>query len=380
MAGDWIKMRVDLGDDPSVIQMASQLDASEDEVVGKLHRLWSWADRHTTDGTAPAITARWVDRYVGCPGFADAMIKAAWISFSEDGVVFPSFDRHNGESAKKRSEATIRQRLSRENRDNGVTGVARTAIPKPFVRHVMERDAYACVYCGEASTAEKEASRKAILSVDHIKPIARGGSAAVENLACACRRCNSEKSDRTPEEWDLLPTFLQPNVIYQDGQLVTRKSQDSRDKHATRGEKRREEKIEIPSVTDVTGGKPPLTPDEIIFGYGLPILTNAGTPEKQARSFLGGLRKAHGDDALVNTLRECIRAKPLQPLEWLAKAMPPDSTGTASKRETFAERDAKNARKRWEEMTGQQHPDSLPKNITNVIDSQILELSHDQSH
>ena len=147
-----------------------------------------------------------------------------------------------------------------------------------------------------------------------------------------------------------------------------------------REEKRREEKKEIPSVTDVTGGKPPLTPDEIIFGYGLPILTNAGTPEKQARSFLGGLRKAHGDDSLVNTLRECIRVKPLQPLEWLAKAMPPDSTGATSKRETFAERDARNARKRWEEMTGQQHPDSLPKNIVNVIDSQILELTHDQSH
>ena len=85
------------------------------------------------------------------------------------------------------------------------------------------------------------------------------------------------------------------------------------------------------SVTDVTGGKPPMTPDEIIFGYGLPILTNAGTAEKQARSFLGGLRKAHGDDALVNTLRECIRAKPLQPLEWLAKAMPPAGTEASSK-------------------------------------------------
>jgi len=87
--------------------------------------------------------------------------------------------------------------------------------------------------------------------------------------------------------------------------------------------------IPIPSVTDVTGSKLPLTPDEIIFGYGLPILTNAGTAEKLARSFLGGLRKAHGDDALVNTLRECIRAKPLQPLEWLAKAMPPK--GSAAK-------------------------------------------------
>lgn len=77
------------------------------------------------------------------------------------------------------------------------------------------------------------------------------------------------------------------------------------------------------SVSNDTGGKPPMSTDEIIFGYGVPLLTNAGVPDKQARSFLGGLRKTHGDDALVNTLRDCIRAKPLQPLEWLAAALPP---------------------------------------------------------
>lgn len=70
-------------------------------------------------------------------------------------------------------------------------------------------------------------------------------------------------------------------------------------------------------------GKKNLTPDEIIFGYGVPLLTNAGTADKQARSFLGGLRKSHGDEALVNALRDCIQAKPLQPLEWLAKVLPP---------------------------------------------------------
>ena len=81
----------------------------------------------------------------------------------------------------------------------------------------------------------------------------------------------------------------------------------------------------INSVPDGTGsGKPqPLSPDEIIFGYGVSMLTNAGTAEKQARSFLGGLRKQHGDIALVNKLRECAKAKPLQPLEWLAAALPP---------------------------------------------------------
>jgi uncharacterized protein YdaU (DUF1376 family) len=78
------------------------------------------------------------------------------------------------------------------------------------------------------------------------------------------------------------------------------------------------------SVSKDTGDKPPLSTDEIIFIYGVPLLTNAGTPEKSARSFLGGLRKVHGDEALVNTLRDCIKAKPMQPLEWLAKALPPN--------------------------------------------------------
>lgn len=66
-----------------------------------------------------------------------------------------------------------------------------------------------------------------------------------------------------------------------------------------------------------------MSPDEIVFGYGVPMLVNAGSAEKSARSFLGGLRKQHGDDAVINALRDCLRAKPLQPLEWLAAALPP---------------------------------------------------------
>lgn len=93
-------------------------------------------------------------------------------------------------------------------------------------------------------------------------------------------------------------------------------------KTVPREEKRREE---INTIPDGMDGKPSkLTdPDEIIFGYGVPMLVNAGTAEKQARSFLGGLRKHHGDETLIDKLRECIKAKPLQPLEWLAAALPP---------------------------------------------------------
>lgn len=84
------------------------------------------------------------------------------------------------------------------------------------------------------------------------------------------------------------------------------------------------------SVAKATGADAPLTPQEIIYTYGLTLLVNAGVPDKQARSFFGGLIKAHGGEAVVEKLRDCLRAKPLQPLEWLAAALPPK--GAAPKR------------------------------------------------
>lgn len=113
----------------------------------------------------------------------------------------------------------------------------------------------------------------------------------------------------------------------------------SENQTGTHAEPIREEKRREDSEAKASGGKPPMSPEEIIFGYGVPLLTNAGSADKHARSFLGGLRKAHGDDAVVATLRECIRAKPLQPMEWLAAAMLPDATGTTETRHQKAKRE-----------------------------------------
>jgi uncharacterized protein YdaU (DUF1376 family) len=101
-----------------------------------------------------------------------------------------------------------------------------------------------------------------------------------------------------------------------------------------------------------SGGKPP-TADEIIFGYGLSLLTNAGTPEKQARSFLGGLRKSHPDEAIVNTLRDCIRAKPLQPLEWLAAALPPGASRSKPNAQEALEAQNREVARRFLEKEGE---------------------------
>jgi hypothetical protein len=114
MAGDWIKMRTALAHDPAVIAMALDLDKGEFEIVGMLHHIWGWADSQSQDGHIKRVTPKWIDRFVHCDGFAKSMEMAKWLAVNDDGIEFPNFDRHNGDSAKKRAEDAERKRKSRE--------------------------------------------------------------------------------------------------------------------------------------------------------------------------------------------------------------------------------------------------------------------------
>jgi hypothetical protein len=94
MAGDWIKMRLDLRDDPSVSMVSAALSCEVDLVVGKLHRLWSWFNQQTRDGLAPVMTADWIDKYLDRPGFAQALAEAGWLVLhSPQGVHIPAWPR-----------------------------------------------------------------------------------------------------------------------------------------------------------------------------------------------------------------------------------------------------------------------------------------------
>jgi 5-methylcytosine-specific restriction endonuclease McrA len=45
------------------------------------------------------------------------------------------------------------------------------------------------------------------LTLDHIKPISKGGSSSLENLRLACRPCNQSRGNSLyPPEW-LIPNF-----------------------------------------------------------------------------------------------------------------------------------------------------------------------------
>jgi hypothetical protein len=121
MAGDWIKMRIDLAEDPAVIGMADALGLDEFAIVGRLHALWGWADSQSRDGHASSVTGKWIDRKMQRDGFAAAMVAAGWLMLTDGGVEFPHFDRHNGETAKQRGLAANRQKKSRENVTQSVT-------------------------------------------------------------------------------------------------------------------------------------------------------------------------------------------------------------------------------------------------------------------
>jgi len=103
MAGEWIKMRIDLASDPAVVRIRRATGIDADAVVGKLHRLWAWADTHTADGTAAGLDVEWVDELAGCKGFGEAMIATGWLEASADGLRFANFERHNGQPAKVRA-------------------------------------------------------------------------------------------------------------------------------------------------------------------------------------------------------------------------------------------------------------------------------------
>ncbi len=65
---------------------------------------------------------------------------------------------------------------------------------------VLARDGFMCRYCGA------RADTGAQLVVDHIVPVARGGSNDPANLITACHPCNAGKADRTPEGAAPTPT------------------------------------------------------------------------------------------------------------------------------------------------------------------------------
>lgn len=103
MAGDWMKIDLELPDKPEVHGIAGMLNLDPNTVVGMLIRVWQWFDKHTTDGNAHGVTYSLPDRISGVTGFGEAMAFVGWLEQHDKTLVMPKFDRHTSQSAKTRA-------------------------------------------------------------------------------------------------------------------------------------------------------------------------------------------------------------------------------------------------------------------------------------
>lgn len=108
MAGDWIKMRCNLWDDPRVGRICDLTEQSEAAVIGGLYWLWAMADQHSTDGLVLGLSVSQINRKTGLKDFGEALCDIGWIEDRETSIVINRFDEHNGASAKKRCQTAKR--------------------------------------------------------------------------------------------------------------------------------------------------------------------------------------------------------------------------------------------------------------------------------
>lgn len=242
------------------------------------------------------------------------------------------------------------------------TGVTRTQRQR-----ILERDGNECKSCGATES----------LCMDHILPVSRGGDSSDENLQVLCSACNTKKGNKI------------------DGE-----EKNSRQRRVNVGSNSIQRNDASPSEPGFLNPDPrSLIPDSLI-----PDASTKKTPprkrsasveakpddvEQQTWDDWVALRvkkrttvsKTVIDEARRESIKAdltlerflqiwCLRGSQGLQAEWIK----PHERGGPS--ETFKERDAREGRRRWEEMTGQTHPDNLPNNIIDVIPSQLLELTH----
>jgi hypothetical protein len=128
MAGDWMKVELDLPDKPEVEYIANALQLEPAAVVGHLIKVWAWFNKHTENGNAYGVTYSLLDRLTGVANFGEVMMLAGWMEQKDKTLSMPKFDRHTSESAKKRALSSSRTSRFRNATVNA--SVTQSALPR----------------------------------------------------------------------------------------------------------------------------------------------------------------------------------------------------------------------------------------------------------
>ena len=110
----WIKIETHTPDKAEIRQVARLCHCSKADAFLAFFRVFVWLDEQTEDGHVDFFTAADADDIGGLPGLGNALETVRWIMFSQTGAVVSNWDRHNGESAKKRCLAAERIKRYRQ--------------------------------------------------------------------------------------------------------------------------------------------------------------------------------------------------------------------------------------------------------------------------
>lgn len=130
MRRPWIKIETSTPDKPEICSIATYLKVDEDTVVGKLVRLWSWAELNRIEPNDLGVTKEFLDKVVGRKGFAAALMQAGWLIETEGKLSFPNFKRHNSPVAQNKALTAKRVARHRLRKAKSNEKIADKALPK----------------------------------------------------------------------------------------------------------------------------------------------------------------------------------------------------------------------------------------------------------
>jgi DNA replication protein DnaT len=104
MSGDWLKLENITPNKFEIMQMADILNKNRQEVVGIFIDYLVWLNEQCDKAFIPASAQGHIDEKVNCPGFCNALQEVGWMNITETDLEIVKFDRHNGNTAKSRSQ------------------------------------------------------------------------------------------------------------------------------------------------------------------------------------------------------------------------------------------------------------------------------------
>lgn len=157
----WLKLNADLLHKPDFAVLCSRLDFSEGEALIALFKTAAWFETHGHYGKVPG-TVGMIDQVTRVSGLGEQLVETGWLETLNGSLVLKGF------SAPCATRKSLGAKVRAE------------------VLSVGE-----CAACGSPDE----------LVIDHIIPVARGGSCEQSNLQALCAPCNRQKGKKLPEEW-----------------------------------------------------------------------------------------------------------------------------------------------------------------------------------